>query len=62
MSVQDDDTQIVIRAEEDLAERQSIRLTPQAAAAFTEALEGPANVSQRLANALSRPWKCAWLD
>lgn len=50
------------RAEEVLAERQSIGLTPQAAAAFTEALEGPANVNQRLADALRRPRKFAWLD
>lgn len=51
-----------LRAEEVLAERQSIRLTPQAAAAFTEALERPAGVNQRLADALRRPRRFAWLD
>ncbi len=50
------------RAEEILAERQSIRLTPQAAAAFTEALESPANVNLRLAETQRRPRKFAWLD
>jgi uncharacterized protein (DUF1778 family) len=50
------------RAEEILAERQRIRLTPQAAEAFTEALEAPASVNERLAKALERPRKFAWLD
>jgi uncharacterized protein (DUF1778 family) len=50
------------RAEELLAERQSIRLSPQAAAAFSEALESPASVNERLARALRRPRKFAWLD
>jgi uncharacterized protein (DUF1778 family) len=50
------------RAEEVLAERQSIRLTPQAAVAFSEALERPASVNERLAEALRRPRKFAWLD
>ena len=36
------------RAEEILAERQSIRLTPQAAEAFNEALGTPASVNERL--------------
>jgi len=51
-----------IQAEEVLAERQRIRLAPEAAAAFTEALDGPATVNKRLADALQRPRKFAWLD
>jgi uncharacterized protein (DUF1778 family) len=50
------------RAEEILAERQSIRLTPQAAEAFNEALNAPARVNKRLAKALERPRKFTWLD
>ncbi|MBA3808857.1 MAG: DUF1778 domain-containing protein [Solirubrobacterales bacterium] len=50
------------RAEEILAERQSIRLTPQAAEAFGEALDAPASVNERLANALECPRKFTWLD
>jgi uncharacterized protein (DUF1778 family) len=50
------------RAEEILAERQSIRLTPQAAAAFTEALDAPASINERLVEALDRPRKFTWLD
>lgn len=50
------------RAEEILAERQSIRLTPTAAVAFSEALERPAKVNDRLATALRRTRKFAWLD
>ncbi len=50
------------RAEEILAERQSIRLTPQAAEAFSEALDAPASVNERLATALERTRKFTWLD
>jgi uncharacterized protein (DUF1778 family) len=50
------------RAEEVLAERPSIRLSPEAASAFTEALEQPAEVNERLARALRRKHKFAWLD
>jgi uncharacterized protein (DUF1778 family) len=50
------------RAEEVLAERQSIRLTPRAAEAFNEALDAPAGVNERLAQALERPRKFTWLD
>ncbi|SOJ55184.1 hypothetical protein MSIMFB_02673 [Mycobacterium simulans] len=39
-------------ADNALAERQSIRLSPVAAAAFAEALERPAQVNERLAAAL----------
>lgn len=50
------------RAEEILAERSSIRLSPEAAAAFSEALERPAAVNDRLATALRRERKFSWLD
>jgi uncharacterized protein (DUF1778 family) len=50
------------RAEEILAERQSIRLSAQAAIAFNEALARPARVNERLAEALRRPRKFTWLD
>jgi uncharacterized protein (DUF1778 family) len=50
------------KAEEVLAERQSIRLTPAAATAFDHALERPGEVNQRLALALRRPHKFRWLD
>jgi uncharacterized protein (DUF1778 family) len=50
------------KAEEILAERSSIRLSAQAAAAFSEALERPAEVNDRLARALRRKRKFSWLD
>jgi uncharacterized protein (DUF1778 family) len=50
------------KAEEILAERSSIRLSQQAALAFTEALERPAQVNDRLAQALRRKRKFSWLD
>lgn len=50
------------RAEEILATRQSIRLSAPAAAAFSEALERPAQVNERLAAALLRPREFGWLD
>ncbi len=50
------------RAEEVLAERQVIALSPSAAAAFTNALEHPGHVNSRLADALRRPRKFRWLD
>ena len=50
------------KAEEMLAERPTIRLSPEAAAAFTKALEQPADVNERLARALRRKRKFAWLD
>ena len=49
-------------AEAVIADRQLIRLAPNAAAAFSDALERPAQVSERLAAALSRPRKFRWLD
>ena len=50
------------RAEEVLAERSSIRLSGEAATAFTEALERPAEVNERLSSALGRERKFSWLD
>jgi uncharacterized protein (DUF1778 family) len=50
------------QAEQVLAERQSIRLSAKAAVAFSEALERPAEVNERLAAALARPREFAWLD
>jgi uncharacterized protein (DUF1778 family) len=50
------------RAEEVLADRTSIRLSPEAAAAFSEALDRPAEVNERLAAAFKRPRKFTWLD
>jgi uncharacterized protein (DUF1778 family) len=50
------------KAEEILAERSSIRLSHEAAAAFSEALERPAEVNDRLAQALRRKRKFSWLD
>ena len=50
------------RAEEVLAERSSIQLSPKAAAAFSEALARPATVNDRLATALRRERKFSWLD
>jgi uncharacterized protein (DUF1778 family) len=45
-----------------LAERQTIHLSPDSAATFTEALNRPAQVNERLAAALKRPAKFTWLD
>jgi uncharacterized protein (DUF1778 family) len=50
------------RAEEILAERSSIRLSSEAAVAFSGALERPAQVNDRLARALRRKRKFSWLD
>lgn len=49
-------------ADEVLAERQTIHLAPEAAAAFTEALNRPDRVNERLAAALQRPAEFTWLD
>jgi uncharacterized protein (DUF1778 family) len=49
-------------AAEVLAERPLIELGPEAAAAFTAALDAPATVNERLAAALTRPRKFHWLD
>lgn len=44
------------------AERPVIRLALQAAAAFGQALEEPAEVNDRLTRALRRERKFSWLD
>jgi uncharacterized protein (DUF1778 family) len=49
-------------AAEVLAERSLIELAPAAAEAFTEALEHPATVNERLAAALGRRRKFRWVD
>jgi uncharacterized protein (DUF1778 family) len=50
------------KAEEILAERSSIRLSRDAAVAFSEALERPAEVNDRLGQALRRTRRFSWLD
>ena len=51
------------RAADDLlADRQTIHLPPNAAAAFTEALNRPAEINDRLTAALQRPAKFTWLN
>lgn len=50
------------RASEVLADRPTISLSPDAAAAFSRALAEPARVSERLATALRRPRSFQWLD
>jgi uncharacterized protein (DUF1778 family) len=50
------------KAEEILAERPSIVLSATAAKAFNQALQRPAQVNERLAQALKRPRSFAWLD
>ncbi len=49
-------------AEEVLAERSVIQLSPQAAQAFREALAQPGRVNERLAAALNRPRSFRWVD
>ena len=49
-------------ADKVLAERQVIHLSPDAAAVFTEALNNPARVNERLAAVLRRSAKFTWLD
>jgi uncharacterized protein (DUF1778 family) len=49
-------------ADDILAERRTVHLSPDAAAAFTDALNRPAQVNERLAKALQRPSKFGWLD
>ena len=44
------------RAEEVLAERQSIRLTPEAAQAFSEALDGPVGVNEACEGVEASSW------
>jgi uncharacterized protein (DUF1778 family) len=49
-------------ADDILAERRTVHLSPDAAAAFTDALNRPAQVNERLAKALQWPSKFSWLD
>jgi uncharacterized protein (DUF1778 family) len=49
-------------ADEVLAERQVIELSPAAAQAFSEALAQPAQVNERLAAALQRSPRFRWVD
>jgi uncharacterized protein (DUF1778 family) len=49
-------------ADDLLAERRTVHLSPSAAAAFAEALSRPARVNERLATALKHPKKFSWLD
>lgn len=51
-----------LHAEQVLADRRLIALSAPAAAAFTEALQRPAQVNERLAAALQRPVSFSWLD
>ncbi|WP_412753948.1 DUF1778 domain-containing protein [Krasilnikovia sp. M28-CT-15] len=51
-----------LMADQVLADREVIHLSPDAAAAFEEALTRPAQVNERLAAALERPAKFSWLD
>lgn len=50
------------QADQVLAERQVIRLSPDVAAAFEQALSQPAQINDRLAAALARPAQFTWLD
>lgn len=51
-----------IQAASVFADRQLIELDPAAAQAFTKALQEPATVNERLADALDRPRGFSWLD
>jgi uncharacterized protein (DUF1778 family) len=50
------------RAEQVLAERELVRLSPRAAEVFSEALSRPAEVNKQLLDTLQRPLKFSWLD
>jgi uncharacterized protein (DUF1778 family) len=51
-----------VRAEEMIAERQVIALSPEGSRVLTEALERPARANERLASAMGRPSKFSWID
>ncbi len=51
-----------LHAEQVLADRMVVTLSPAAATAFAAALERPAEVNTRLATALARPATFSWLD
>lgn len=50
------------RAEAVLADSRVVELSPDAARAFSEALNSPARVNERLAEALDRPRHFRWVD
>lgn len=50
------------RAEEVMAERRMIKLGATSAEAFAEVMSAPAEVNERLLDALRRPVKVKWLD
>jgi len=50
------------RAETVLADSRVVELSPDAARAFNEALDSPARVNERLAEALDRPRHFRWVD
>jgi uncharacterized protein (DUF1778 family) len=51
-----------VSAEQILAERELVRLSPHAAEAFADAVSRPAEVNYSLMNSLGRPKKFSWLD
>lgn len=51
-----------LRAEQILADRTVVTLGPAAAELFSAALNRPAEVNERLAEALDRPSRFTWLD
>lgn len=51
-----------MRADQVLLDRETIRLSPRAAATFANALAEPATVNERLAKALARPRGFTWVD
>jgi uncharacterized protein (DUF1778 family) len=51
-----------MHAEDALAERSVIQLSPDAAEALGEALARPAHVNERLAETLQRPRRFSWID
>ncbi|MEB3071643.1 type II toxin -antitoxin system TacA 1-like antitoxin [[Mycobacterium] vasticus] len=51
-----------MRAEEIIAERQVIQLSPDAAEAFEAALARPAQVNENLRRSLQRSATFTWLD
>lgn len=51
-----------LHAEQILADRMVIALSPEAARKFADALQRPAQVNERLAKVLTRPAGFSWLD
>jgi uncharacterized protein (DUF1778 family) len=50
------------RADEVIVDRQLITLSAEAARSFSDALQEPAKVNERLAKVLGRPLKFSWID